>query len=189
MLLDYSVGTGDWTGLCQVGSVIGFRVPTANHLFPRILTLFAFVSATSSAPPFPFFGFFTRFSEKGLGMALGTHGGTSAAGRPASPLPPHPWLVAVPPSSCQGVQFLAFVYGTGEGSTSLAPHLPLEAQAVLGLGTVYLICMHAARCGGDRKGPSLLDVASRPLLVAVREAVERASVVRAHAEMPLSVSV
>lgn len=29
----------------------------------------------------------------------------------------------------------------------------------------------------------------RPLLVAVREAVERASVVRAHAEMPLSVSV
>lgn len=122
-------------------------------------------------------------------MALGTHGGTSAAGRPASPLPPHPWLVAVPPSSCQGVQFLAFVYGTGEGSTSLAPHLPLEAQAVLGLGTVYLICMHAARCGGDRKGPSLLDVASRPLLVAVREAVERASVVRAHAEMPLSVSV
>lgn len=64
MLLDYSVGTGDLTGLCQAGSVIGFWVPTAHHSFPRILTLFAFVSAMSNVTPFPFFGVFTFLGER-----------------------------------------------------------------------------------------------------------------------------
>lgn len=119
-------------------------------------------------------------------MALGTHGGTSAAGRPASPLPPHPWLVAVPPSSCQGVQFLAFVYGTGEGSTSLAPHLPLEAKAVLGLCISYA-CM---QLGAEEMGKGRRSLCGEPAITCGCEgAVERASVVRAHAEMPLSVSV
>lgn len=63
------------------------------------------------------------------------------------------WLYHLP--AARGFSSLPLSMGRGEGSTSLAPHLPLEAQAVLGLGTVYLICMHAARCGGDRKGPAI----------------------------------
>lgn len=84
----------------------------------------------------------SHFVEEGLGTALSTQwralgagrGRTSATGRATVPLPPHPWLVASQPSSCQGIQFHAFVYGAGEGTTSLAPHPRLEAKVAPRLG-------------------------------------------------------
>lgn len=84
----------------------------------------------------------SHFMEEGLGAALSTQwralgagrGRTSATGRATVPLLPHPWLVASQPSSCQGIQFHAFVYGVGGGTTFLAPHLGMEAKVAPRLG-------------------------------------------------------
>lgn len=136
-----SVAAGSLTGLCQTSPVIGFLVPPLRPQHPGIyLVLFL---DTMNAPPFPFFGFFTLRGGR-LGnsppqhtvVCSGGRGRTSATGRATVPLPPHPWLVASQPSSCQGIQFHAFVYGAGGGTTSLAPHLRLEAKVAPPMGHV-----------------------------------------------------
>lgn len=144
VLLDYSVGTGDLTGLCQAGSVIGFWVPTAHHPFPRILTLFAFVSAMSNVPPFLLW--LLHVSRRKAWEWPLAH----MAGHPPQedllalcPLTLGWWLYHLP--AAREFSSLPLSMGWGRGTTSLAPHLYLEAKAVLRRGTVFFICMQVAQ--------------------------------------------
>lgn len=139
VLLDYSVATGDLTSLCQTGSIIGFLVPTAYRLLPSILRSIWFcVSHVTTGPRFPFSGFFTFLGEW-LGSSPLAHSGVlwvlATAGHPPQeellslcPLTLGCWPCHLP--AARGFSSLPLSMGQGEGknTTSLAPHLHLEAK-------------------------------------------------------------
>lgn len=89
------------------------------------------------------------------------------------------WLYHLP--AARGFSSLPLSMGRGRAAP---PWLPIFLwKPKLSLDWALCISYACMRLGAEEIGKG------RPLLVAVREAVERASVVRAHAEMPLSVSV
>lgn len=122
--------------MCQAGPTIAFLVLTAYYLFPSILESIWFcVYHVMNVPPFPFFGFFTFFGGR-LGNSPLAHSGVlwvlAMAGHPPQeellslcPLTLGWWPYHLP--AARGFSSLPLSVGWG-GTTSLAPHLHLEAK-------------------------------------------------------------
>ena len=184
MLLDYSVATGDLTGLCQTVSIIEFLVPTAYHLLPSILgSIWFCVCHVTTGPRFPFSGFFTFLGGR-LGSSPLAHSGVlwvlATAGHPLQeellslcPLTLGWWPCPLP--AARGFSSLPLSIGWGRGEHYLlgspssfgSPSRSsdgalccLGMQVVhgkIGKGCCYLVCGElAGECGV-------------PLLVAMRE--------------------
>lgn len=177
VLLDYSVPTGD--KLCSWVLAPHCTPRLSQHLSICLVLYLPRHGCTTFPLLWCLHVSWGKAWEQPLGTqwsALGaSHVRTSATGRTAIPLPPYPWLVAVQPSSCQGggFQFLAFVWGWGVGTTSLAPLLYLEAKVGPPAGPC-VFHMHASGSvwGSERVVAALWrcgELAREPVLVATRE--------------------
>lgn len=98
------------------------------------------------------------------------------------------WLYHLP--AARGFSSSPLSMGPGRGTTSLAPHLHLEAKAVLRRALWFsYACKWLSAEEEIGEGWRCSLSGELAITCGCEGAVERASVVRAHAEAPLSMSV